>query len=82
MADVGMFMQNIMLLAREHGLHTCAQESWASWHRSVAEFLRLPPEVMLFCGLAIGSRDETAPINALRTDRAPLEEIATFHTDS
>lgn len=81
-ADVGMFMQNIMLLAREHGLHTCAQESWASWHRSVAEFLRLPPEVMLFCGLAIGSRDETAPINALRTDRAPLEEIATFHTDS
>jgi nitroreductase len=35
-ADVGMFMQNIMLLAREHGLHTCAQEAWASWHRMVA----------------------------------------------
>jgi nitroreductase len=26
-ADVGMFMQNIMLLARQHGLHTCAQEA-------------------------------------------------------
>jgi nitroreductase len=79
-ADVGMFMQNIMLLAREHGLHTCAQEAWASWHRSVGEFLALPPEVMLFCGLAIGYRDDTAPINALRTDRAPLEEFARFHT--
>jgi nitroreductase len=80
-ADVGMFMQNIMLLAREHGLHTCAQESWASWHRSVAEYLRLPPEFMLFCGLSIGYRDEAAPINGLRTDRAPLAEFASFHTD-
>ncbi len=80
-ADVGMFMQNVMLLARERGLHTCPQESWASWHRSVAEFIRLPPELMLFCGLAIGYRDESAPVNRLRTDRAPLEEFATFHTE-
>jgi hypothetical protein len=34
---------------------------------------------MLFCGLAIGYRDESAPINALRTARAPLEEFAKFH---
>jgi nitroreductase len=79
-ADVGMFMQNIMLLAREQGLHTCPQESWASWHRTVAEFIGLPPELMLFCGLAIGFRDEAAPINRLRTERAPLGEFATFHT--
>jgi nitroreductase len=80
-ADVGMFMQNVMLLAREHGLHTCAQESWASWHRTVTEFLGLPPELMLFCGLSIGFRDDAAPINRLRTDRAPIEEFVTFHTD-
>jgi hypothetical protein len=36
---------------------------------------------MLFCGLSIGYRDDTAPINRLRTDRAPLEEFVTFHTD-
>jgi nitroreductase len=74
-ADVGMFMQNVMLLAREHGLHTCAQEAWAVWHRTVSEFLGLPPEHMLFCGMALGVRDESAPINALRTDRAALEEF-------
>ena len=79
-ADVGMFMQNIMLLAREHGLHTCPQEAWAAWHRTVAQFLGLPSEHMLFCGMALGFRDETAPINRLRTERAPLEEFATFHT--
>jgi nitroreductase len=79
-ADVGMFMQSLMLLAREHGLHTCAQEAWAAWHRTVAEFIGLAPELMLFCGMALGFRDEAAPINRLRTDRASLEEFATFHT--
>ena len=77
-ADLGMFMQNIMLLAREHGLHTCAQEAWAVWHRTIGEFLSLPAHHMLFCGMAMGHRDETAPINALRTERAPLEEFATL----
>ncbi len=77
-ADVGMFMHSIMLLAREHGLHTCSQESWAIWHQTVARFLELPAELMLFCGMALGYRDEQAPINALRTERAPLEEFATL----
>ncbi|HEY1961005.1 MAG TPA: nitroreductase, partial [Rhizomicrobium sp.] len=27
-SDLGMFLQSIMLLAREHGLHTCPQEAW------------------------------------------------------
>jgi nitroreductase len=77
-ADLGMFMQNIMLLAREQGLHTCAQESWAVWHKRVATFLAMPPELMLFCGMALGYRDESAPINRLRTERASLEEFATL----
>ena len=33
-SDVGMFMQSLMLLARERGLHTCAQEAWSLWYRS------------------------------------------------
>lgn len=77
-ADVGMFMQSIMLLAREFGLHTCPQEAWASWHRVVGEFLGLPPHRMLFCGMSLGYRDESHPINRLRTDRAALEEFASF----
>jgi nitroreductase len=75
-SDVGMYMQSVMLLAREHGLDTCAQEAWSVWHRTVGEFLRLPPELLLFAGMALGYRDESAPINRLRTDRAPLEEFA------
>ncbi len=77
-ADLGMFMQSIMLLAREHGLHTCPQEAWAIWHKTLGEFLPIPPDLMLFCGMGIGAMDEAHPINRLRTERAALSEFATF----
>jgi len=75
-SDVGMYMLSVMLLAREHGLDTCAQEAWSVWHRTVGEYLGLPAELMLFSGMALGYRDDSAPINRLRTERAPLEDIA------
>lgn len=77
-SDLGMFIQSLMLVAREHGLHTAPQEAWAIWHKTVSEFLGMPEELMLFCGLGLGYMDESAPINHLRTDRAPLEEFATL----
>jgi nitroreductase len=77
-ADLGMFMQSIMLLAREAGLHSCAQEAWALWHKTIAEFVAMPPELMLFCGMGLGYMDEAKPINGLRTERAPLAEFATL----
>jgi nitroreductase len=76
-ADVGMFLQSIMLLAREHGLHTCPQEAWAVWHRIIREYLSVPENEMVFCGMAIGYADEAHPVNGLVSDRAPLEEFVT-----
>jgi len=72
-ADVGMFMQTVMLLAVEHGLGTCAQEYWARYHETVAKAVGLPDDHMLFSGMALGYPDETAPINSLRTRRDPFE---------
>ena len=77
-AHLGMFMQNLMLLAQERGLATCPQEAWAAAHGIVAEHIALPPERILYCGLALGYADEAAPINGLRTERAPLADFATF----
>jgi nitroreductase len=77
-SDIGMFMQSIMLLAREHGLHTCPQESWSGWYREVGAAIALPANRMLFSGIAVGYRDESAPINRLRTSRVPLTQFATF----
>lgn len=72
-ADVGMYMQTVMLLAVEHGLATCAQEFWARYPKTVAEHIALPDDHMLFSGMALGWPDDTAPINSLRTRRDPFE---------
>ena len=77
-ADLGMFLQSIMLLAREHGLHSCAQEAWAPLHEVIRDYLNIPAEEMIFCGMALGYADETAAINTLISERAPLEEWAVF----
>lgn len=77
-SDLGMYIQTLMLLAREAGLHSCPQEAWTLWHKEVAEFLRMPPELMLFCGLALGHADHAHPVSRIRTERAALEDFATF----
>jgi nitroreductase len=73
-SDLGMYLQTLMLLAVEAGLATCPQECWAVYPETVGRFLKLPEGRMLFCGMAIGFEDTAAAANALRSDRAPVEE--------
>ncbi len=77
-ADLGMYIQTLMLLAREAGLDSCAQEAWTWWDEIVSNFLGLPENLMLFCGLALGCADAEHPVNRLRTERAPIEEFVRF----
>ena len=77
-SDLGMFLQNFMLLAKEVGLDTCPQEAWAIKQESVTAFVKAPDELMLFCGMAIGYKDDEAKINKLRTQRRPFEDWASF----
>ena len=76
-SDLGMFMQSIMLLAREEGLHTAPQEAWAIWYKTVSKFLNIPEELMLFCGMGIGYADEDDPINTFRSKRVDIEDFDT-----
>ena len=68
-SDLGMYMQNVMLLAVEAGLDTCPQEYWARYPKTVAAFVGLPDDHMLFSGMALGYRDPDAPINTLVSSR-------------
>ena len=77
-SDLGMFLQTFMLLAKEAGLDTCAQEAWSMKHESVSEFLKAKESDILFCGMAIGYRDDKAAVNSLKSERRPLEEWAKF----
>lgn len=78
-ADLGMYLQNVMLLAVEAGLGSCAQECWAMYPETVGAAIALPAERMLFCGMAIGVEDMAEPANRLRSARAPEEEWLTLH---
>jgi nitroreductase len=78
-SDVGMYLQTVMLLLRAEGLHSCPQMAWAKYHRTVAEVLSPPKELILFCGMSIGFEDVTA--DRTRTGRAPLDETVTFVGD-
>ncbi len=78
-ADVGMFMENIMLLAREYGLDTCPQEAWARWPQTLKEHLSLTDDEILFCGMALGYRDEAAVINELVSEREEFDNFVTLH---
>ena len=76
-SDLGMYLQNLMLLAVDAGLATCPQECWAVYPETVERFLETPAERMLFCGVAIGYEDPEAAANRLRSERAPVEEWLT-----
>lgn len=77
-ADLGMFLQSVMLLAREHGLHTAPLESWAMFHQTVREHTGMSEDMMLYCGIGIGHPDMSHPVNQWRAERASLAEFAEF----
>lgn len=77
-ADLGMYMQTLMLLAVEQGLATCPQEVWSVWPRTVTQAVGMPDGLMLFAGMSLGYADTASPMNSYRTARAPLDSFASL----
>mgnify|MGYP000845319140 CR=1 FL=1 len=77
-AHMGMFIQSIALAATERGLGSCIQESWAAVRGPLHAHFGLGEHELLYCGMALGYADTSAPVNRLRSDRASVEELATF----
>lgn len=77
-AHLGMFMQSVVLAAEERGVASCMQETWMRVRETVHQQYKLEPNDMLYCGIAFGYADKSAAVNSLRSERAAVEEIATF----
>lgn len=77
--DLGMFMQNVMILARAHGYETCPQQAWCEFGPVVHEQLGIPASRYLISGMALGHPDPSAPENSLVTDREAVEQFTEFH---
>ncbi len=78
-ADMGIWLQSVMLLLREAGLDSCPQEAWSVYGKTVRDCLGLDDEQILYSGLAIGWRDEAAPVNRFTVDRADISEVVAWH---
>ena len=73
--DYGMFLQNVMVAARGHGLHTCPQAAWNGFAKIILPHLGAGPDEMLVCGMSLGYADLDAPVNRFHT---PRERAASF----
>jgi len=80
--DAGMFLQNVMIAARDFGLETCPQEAWCSYGAALRGALpAIPAENVILSGMALGYEDTTAPENTLVTEREAVDAFATFVKD-
>jgi nitroreductase len=76
--DTGMFIQSLMIAARQFGLETCPQAALANYHELLRRRLGIPEIEQVICGMALGYPDPTAKVNTFRTDREPVEVFTTF----
>ena len=79
MYDCGSVVQNIMLLATSQGLGTVAQAQAVVYPDVIRKVLGIPDDRLLALGIAIGHPDWDKMRNKFRSDREPLENMATFY---
>ena len=77
-SDMGMWLQTVMLLLREEGLDSCAQEIWARYGEFMKGQLGIDDDHIFFCGMAIGYRNAEAPINTFAVPRVAMGEVVRF----
>jgi nitroreductase len=76
--DYGMFLQNIMVAARGHGLHTCPRAAWNGFAKIILPHIGAGEEEMLVCGMALGYADPSALVNSFHTPREPASQFTHF----
>ncbi|PHR57010.1 MAG: nitroreductase family protein [Robiginitomaculum sp.] len=77
--DIGIYLQTVMLLAREAGLHTAPQGAWRAFPDTAKKHTNHPDEHHVLVGMSLGYVNADAPVNSLYADRAELDELVKFH---
>jgi nitroreductase len=75
LVDYGMFIQSVSLAAIGLGLSTCPQAALADYPDIVRDNVGVDEKWTLLCGMALGYKDESDPVNQYRTSR---EEVSSF----
>ena len=78
LVDAGMLLQNIMVSARGHGLHTCPQAAWNGFANIIMPHIGAGEDELLVCGMALGYADASDKVNSFHTPRVPVAEFTTW----
>ena len=77
--DLGMFAQSVMLGLTANGLGSCPQTALAFLANVIRPTLGLGEHEQLMFGMSFGYPTDAA-VNEVRTERAALEDVVTFHS--
>jgi nitroreductase len=76
--DIGAYSQSLMLSAVENGLGTIPAITTVMYPEVLRKELKIPDNLMITIGIAIGYIDENNKINNFRSSRSPIEETVHF----
>jgi len=77
--DCGLVTENIMLLATSHGLGPVAQIQAVLYPDVLRKVLGILDSKLIVLGIAVGYPDWDDPVNQLRSEREPLDNISTWY---
>jgi nitroreductase len=70
--DLGIALGYFFLAAESRGLATCPLGLILAYEEEIKDQLNIPEGKTVLLGVALGYRDEKAPINAFKSERIPL----------
>lgn len=79
--DCGGYISNFTLAAAALGLASIPQAAIASQSNFVREFLSLPEDRLVVCGISFGFENDKHPANSFRANRADIGQVAKFLDD-
>ncbi|SMN00354.1 Nitroreductase [uncultured Candidatus Thioglobus sp.] len=77
--DIGLFMQNIMLLAEHFGLNTCSQAAMSNYAGIIKQVLDIDKDMNILCSIALGYGDTEAKINHYTTQKVAVDGFAKLY---
>lgn len=79
--DCGAYVNSLTLVAESLGIATIVQASTVMYATFIHEYLGLPDNRRLVCGIGLGHEDAGNPINGFRTGREDISSVVTQRRD-
>ena len=76
--DLGLFSQSLMLAARHFGVDSAPAVTLVAHPDLIREELKIPDDLQIIIGIALGYADTGHPQNQFRTPRRSVQEAVTF----